>query len=338
MSEYGQELLGKIEQSFVAGMKKDSKVKKLQRLVNKGLDYEDANEYAIRVGEIMSKSLVDNLNASTLSYGYITSELAEEILEPVLGANHELITLATNQIQSNINKKGGIGLGIMTPELDTSRIDGLVDRISNLDSIEKIQEALEEPIINYSQAIVDQSIRKNMSSHSRAGLSPKIIRKAEAPTTTTKTYTYGKRHVTVTYESPCEWCKDLEGTYDYADVKAGGEDVYRRHEGCRCIVTYVEGDKRQDVWSKTEWTGDDAEIRREAIEKKTEERAEAQRIKVIERQKRADAVQEMAVELGMSDRTASIAYNKYKSDIENAGLDYVIDSLRNSNEFYRKRA
>ena len=61
-----------------------------------------------------------------------------------------------------------------------------------------------------------------------------------------------KPQIIRTYEGPhdergkmvdCEWCRDLEGTYDYEDVKASGSDVYKRHEGCRCTVSYVPGSK-----------------------------------------------------------------------------------------------
>lgn len=78
-------------------------------------------------------------------------------------------------------------------------------------------------------------------------MEPKIVRKAES--------------------GACKWCRALEGTYLYKDVKSTGSDVYRRHEFCRCIVTYENGKKRQDVWSKTEWQVEEEKAVKERIKK-----------------------------------------------------------------------
>ena len=44
----------------------------------------------------------------------------------------------------------------------------------------------------------------------------------------------------------CQWCKSLSGTFDYQAVRASGSDVYKRHESCRCVVTYIP-DKGQNI-------------------------------------------------------------------------------------------
>lgn len=46
-------------------------------------------------------------------------------------------------------------------------------------------------------------------------------------------------------------------TYGYEDVPA---DVYRRHDNCRCTVTYKSGKYRENVWTKKNWTADDKEL------------------------------------------------------------------------------
>lgn len=83
--------------------------------------------------------------------------------------------------------------------------------------------------MTFTQSIVDDSIQKNIEFQSKAGLRPRITRTL-----------VGKG---------CEWCRNLAGTYQYPDDVP--EEVYHRHERCRCIVNYHPGDgKRQDVWSK----------------------------------------------------------------------------------------
>ena len=47
----------------------------------------------------------------------------------------------------------------------------------------------------------------------------------------------------------CDWCKSLAGTYSYPNNVPN--DVYRRHQRCRCTVDYMPGDgKIQNVHTK----------------------------------------------------------------------------------------
>src|SRR5699024_6523583 len=116
-------------------------------------------------------------------------------------------------------------------ELNQDRIDGLVNRVSNEDVFKDIRWILKDPIVNFSQSVVDDAIKANADFHSKAGLNPKISR-------------------IVSGHKPCQWCKNLAGTYDYVESP---KDIFRRHENCRCVVEYLPGDgKKQDVWTK-EW-------------------------------------------------------------------------------------
>ena len=48
----------------------------------------------------------------------------------------------------------------------------------------------------------------------------------------------------------CPWCSKVAGRYTYGEEP---DDIYRRHDNCDCTVTFENGRKRQDVWSKREW-------------------------------------------------------------------------------------
>ena len=48
----------------------------------------------------------------------------------------------------------------------------------------------------------------------------------------------------------CKWCGRLVGTYDYATVRNTGNDVFRRHEHCRCTVEFITNGKKQNVHMK----------------------------------------------------------------------------------------
>ena len=56
----------------------------------------------------------------------------------------------------------------------------------------------------------------------------------------------------------CKWCSKLAGKYHYPEDVP--KDVYRRHDNCGCTVTYLNGRKAQNVWSKTRWDISDEEL------------------------------------------------------------------------------
>lgn len=45
----------------------------------------------------------------------------------------------------------------------------------------------------------------------------------------------------------CDWCARLAGIYDPYNAP---DDIYKRHENCRCLVTYKSQDGYQNVWNK----------------------------------------------------------------------------------------
>ena len=193
------ELLDKIIESFEEGLT----LKKL-----KNLTYQDLNEYAVFLGENLSGALNKHIITNP-------SEFIEEILNDRLRENHRLITNKGILVQNNLNKKAKIGLVAQIPEINQSRIDGLVGRLVN-DDFEKSKWLLGSPIVNFSQAVVDDLVKKNVYFHYKAGMDPKIIRKEVG--------------------NCCKWCKSLVGTYNYPQVP---NDVYKRHENCRCTVEYI---------------------------------------------------------------------------------------------------
>lgn len=223
------ELLDKIQKEFNAGMSKSSIVSAVKKAMDAGTaTYIDANEYAQEVGSILAQSFRKHITSETLPDGRMYFNIADRILNQTLGNNHELIATASAEIQTQLNTAANIGIKGIKIKLNQDRIKGLVDRVSNEVEFEKIAWILNEPVVNFSQSIVDDTIKANAEFHSKAGLKPKIIRTPEA--------------------GACEWCREVAGTYTYPEVP---EDVYRRHERCRCTVEYDPGEsKRQDVWTK----------------------------------------------------------------------------------------
>lgn len=225
-------LLKKIKSEF-EGARLDSEVLKdlLSKLHHSKASYLDANQYAIEIGEILSKALGASLTNETLPDGKIYYNIAQRVLTDVLERNYELVSDYTEQVQKNLNSEAKIGLTAQVPELNQDRIDGLVNRLASEESFDDVKWLLVDPIVIFSQSIVDDSIRKNAEFHHKVGLSPKIVRRVVG--------------------HPCKWCKSLEGSYNYPEVP---KDIYRRHGNCRCTVDYHPGNgKKQNVHTK-KWT------------------------------------------------------------------------------------
>lgn len=89
---------------------------------------------------------------------------------------------------------------------------------------------LDEPVVNFTQSVEDDSVKKNAEFKYQSGFSPKIRRTAT--------------------DKCCKWCDRLVGTYDYAVVRNTGNDVFRRHKRCRCTVEFITNGKRQNVHTK----------------------------------------------------------------------------------------
>ena len=222
-------LLKKIKSEF-EGARLDSEVLKdlLSKLHHSKASYLDANQYAIEIGEILSKALGASLTNETLPDGKMYYNIAQRVLTDVLGRNYELVSDYAEQVQKNLNSEAKIGLAAQVPELNQDRIDGLVNRLASEESFDDVKWLLDDPIVNFSQSIVDDSIRKNAEFHHKVGLSPKIVRRVVG--------------------HPCKWCKSLEGSYNYPEVP---KDIYRRHGNCRCTVDYHPGNgKKQNVHTK----------------------------------------------------------------------------------------
>ena len=332
MTDFGQSLLTDISGTLARKMTKDTKIRNLGRKIRDGTDYQLANDYAVRAGELLSQSIMEN----TTTLPYMSEEVAREVIPPLLTANHDIVVTAVKTIQQNINKDAGIGLKALTADLDTNRIEGLIQKVASYETFDEARWVLNEPVINYAMSVVDQTIRKNFDASTKAGLRAKIVRKCEPHETVTRNRIIKGKSYSYTYEVPCQWCQDLEGEYDYQEVKKTGSDVFRRHDGCRCTVEYIQGDRAQDVWSKAEWEDGDTEDRRRSIQQKLEELAREKSEQAYNREQRLSAIETLQRELGYSPKGASILYNKYKDQVREKGLEWLIETTRATNPYARQ--
>ena len=236
MDDIAPKLLGKIQKDFQTMFDKSEIISKLYAKVRDGTaTYQEANVFSVEVGNILSKAYDKNLSSEVLPEGKMFYNIAQRIITPTMENNYDLISAVTKEVQQSLNSKAGIGIKPMVPELNRDRINGIINRISGEDIFDKVKWILGEPVVNFSQSIVDDSIRVNAEFHGKAGMKPKIVRKMAG--------------------NCCDWCKAVVGKYYYPDVP---RDVYRRHQRCRCTVDYVPGDgKVQNVHTK-QWRKEDS--------------------------------------------------------------------------------
>lgn len=218
-------LLAKIKGDFQSQFDKSNVIKKLYQKVRDGTaTYTEANELALAVGNMLAKAFQRNLSSEVLPDGKMYYNIAKSVVEPMMVNNYDLISSVTEQVQTSMNKNAKVGMKAIVPPVKQDRIDGIVNRLSSSDDFDEVKWILAEPVINYSQSIITDSIEANASFQYDAGLAPKIIRKSR-----------GKC---------CDWCMEVVGEYEYPDVP---RDVWRRHDYCRCSVEYVVGKARKNV-------------------------------------------------------------------------------------------
>lgn len=242
------DLLATIEKEFDQRTYDSLKLKKaLKALQDKKATYLDVNDFAVEVGEILADVFKLNVTTKILPDGRMYFNIADRLLNTTLSKNYELISSFAVDVQTDLNRAAGIGIKSQTVDFQQNKVDGLINKISASDDFESVRWLLNEPIVTFSQSIVDEIIKENVEFHGKSGLDPVIKR-------------------TVSGHKPCQFCKDLEGKHDYYGFNS---DIYLRHERCRCTIEYIpEKGKKELVSSSTYKQNKVAEREREKIEKR----------------------------------------------------------------------
>lgn len=298
-----------LEDSFRDLFNRDNTARKLYGKIKQNkATYKDAQLFARRVGELAANAFRD----STSPDMFPALDNQQALIESVLGllrVDHEIVSEATAVVQKTINTRAGLGLNAVVPNMDVDRAEGIARNIAEQEDKDAAVARMNTMADNYSQHVVDESIRQNANFQWKSGMSPKIVRTAEARS--------------------CKWCRALAGTYEYSEVSDTGNDVFRRHENCNCTVEFVaDGKHAQDVWSKASYRYKDSADRvrsQRAIEDYREGLRQAQQERRIARSKDIERVQR---ELGYSSKGAAIWYNKNKDAIERNGLDFMLTASK----------
>lgn len=202
----------------------------LEKIKTGGAGYADAGDYAEEVGRALADAFA-TLTGEALPDGRMYWNIADRVIRPLLESDHNLVTDAAVQVQRSLNTAAGLGLNPQAAPLNTDRVDGLLNRLAAAPQFSDVAWLLQEPVVTFSRSAVDETLKANVDFQGKAGLRPKVVRRAEA--------------------TACKWCRALVGSYEYPDVP---DNVYRKHRDCHCVVEYDPGTgRRQDVHKKT-WT------------------------------------------------------------------------------------
>ncbi len=204
-----------IREPLIEAIRNDRKARQLYELIQaKTGTYNTASEYAIRIGECLARILRQNAPFESIAEWDL-----ENLIPQALGLDHEYVVQACEQAQLALNADAGLGINYVPPIFDGNRAYGLVAELRNHPEFVNIERTFYDQIVNFSQNVVDESIRSNATVLSNAGVQSKIVRRPEV--------------------GACAWCRAVAGTYDYADVRRTRSDVWRRHENCRCTIDFV---------------------------------------------------------------------------------------------------
>lgn len=229
MIDIAPELLIKLQRSFSEKFNKNKKIDKILSAIREGNPtYSEVNDLSIEVGDILAEVFKENLSQDILPDGRMYYNIAKRTIEPMMINNYDIVTDNAVVVQEILNKKAGMGIKAQIPALNQSRIDGILDRLDETEFFDDIKWILDEPIKNFTQAIVDDAIEKNTEFHKGLGLVPSVTR--------------------IVKGDCCDWCREVAGIYHAPNIP---DDVYRRHRFCRCTVEYDPGDgKKKSAWKK----------------------------------------------------------------------------------------
>ena len=290
------ELNRSIERDFKNNVMKDRRIATISKRIRDGTaTQKDGHDYAERLGEDLSRALVGNLTPERLPDGRLYYNIAKRTVVPSLENNYELTNEIASEIQTALDLKAGIGLNSSKADFPTERIQGLIDKMTadNI-TIERAIIWLQEPIINNSEAFFDDFIKENARVRRDIGLKATLTRSVES--------------------GCCKWCEALAGTYDYDNAP---DDIYRRHEFCRCTVTYQSKKVSQNVWTKQTWQSSPEEIARRKETGQTPSMTKAEQLSRVSQIERDLEVKAFEQQTGYNRATAIRATrNKTPQEIQ----------------------
>lgn len=240
MADIGAELLEKIRAEFQSRCRADKYIQSVLKKIEGGTaKMEEVALLSKQLGFRVSQAIGAHVNVAALPGGKMYYNIADTILTGVLKDNYDVINSAAAECQKTLDRSAGINITPQQAEFPTERVQAVVNAASMPDIAEELMiRRMTAPAQNITESFYNDYVQKNVKLRSDAGLDCYIIRNDHG--------------------GCCKWCSKLAGKYHYPEDVP--KDVYRRHDNCGCTVTYLNGRKAQNVWSKTKWNISDEEL------------------------------------------------------------------------------
>lgn len=195
-----------------------------KKIENGTATMEDAAQYQMMLSKILGQTVGENILK-------IPESERVKFLDWILRNQYQETNDRLAVIQQFLDKQLGINIAPQKAPFPEERVNQLGRSLTDPTVPEStIQRRARAGTETVTKSFHDAYVKKNASFRSRAGLKCYITRKAVS--------------------GCCEWCTAMAGRYVYGEEP---DDIYRRHDNCDCTVTFENGRKRQDVWSKQEW-------------------------------------------------------------------------------------
>lgn len=217
MEDVGVDIIANVEKEFDRLLQDSEKIRTMYAMVRDGTaTYANANDFSVEVGNLLSKAFQSQISSDVLPNGRMYYNIAERLMNKMLRKDHDIISEVTADVQTIINDAAGYGVNGIVASVDEKRIQGFIERLSEELDYDSIKWILGEPITIYSLSVLTDTMLANAKVMDDLGVNVTITR------------LLGRG------ESACKWCKSLAGVYNYESVSNSGNEIYMRHDRCRC--------------------------------------------------------------------------------------------------------
>ena len=214
-------LLEKVEKQFRQSLKR--KGVNLKKDIQRARDgtLTNVHSFSNKVGDALAEAF-GTITTEELPEGTMFFNIADRVMRPPIKEAYVMVSDVADEVQTVANKKAGIGLKSIRPPIEEDRVKGLIDAVTSSE-FTKTGHFLDYPVQCLVDHFADHHMEKNAEFLENSGIYTEVIRTAEA--------------------NCCPWCSDRAGVYDgYRDAQ--DNEVFARHDGCRCSVEIRSGKTR----------------------------------------------------------------------------------------------
>lgn len=301
-------LLEAIKKRFDELKENDSKLTQLAKALDEGkATQQDAFFYAKEIGILRRKVLDELVTDDILPDGRMYYNIAERLFNNNLYEDYKLICDYCKEAFTQVNNNAGINIKGQIPEYNQNKTDGIIEIADRAEQYSDVRNEIGEAIETNSKGVYDDTVRANAKFQYSSGLQPTIIRTAVGKT--------------------CKWCAEVAGRYDYRSVSDTGNDVFRRHANCDCLVVYSPHKGiYQNVHGKRNQWMNDKEYKQELNLRKYNARKEETTKKFVSKKEQFESVKKyLSEEVGFANANIDSSLMNIREDV----MQNISETLHN---------